>query len=422
MLGTLRLTEVGPATTLNARFGPRLNVFTGDNGLGKTFFLDAAWFALCGAWPEAAGWPRPGAAARASIRWTTVREGGEDPHLASYLPKLQAWSRGTERPASLLLYARVDGSFTVWDPLRNSVGGEAPSEDADHLHRPDAWRFGRDAVWDGFAYRDKPVLNGLIRDWVSWQRQHGETDTFALLCAALETLSPHGEPLRPGRPVRMGVNDAREIPTLDLPYGTVPVTLASAGIRRILALAYLLVWTWTEHREAARLVGEEPTRKLVLLLDEAEAHLHPQWQRRVVPALLRVLDGFAGGLEVQVLLTTHAPLVLASLEPHFDVERDRLHRFELSDQGQVSLTEQPWVRRGDVLDWLASELFGLEQARSVEAEQAIEAAEAWMRGDKSALPAGLTDEAAIHERLLVLLSDQDAFWPRWVVSRMRRGA
>jgi hypothetical protein len=32
-----------------------------------------------------------------------------------------------------------------------------------------------------------------------------------------------------------------------MPYGPVPVTQAAAGMRRVLALAYLLVWTWEEH-------------------------------------------------------------------------------------------------------------------------------------------------------------------------------
>lgn len=419
MLGVLRLTEVGPAPALSATLGRRLNVFTGDNGLGKTFFLDTACFALCGAWPGPAGWPRPGAGGRASIAWTAAKEQGGEPHLATWLPRLQTWSRGVAAAEGLVLYARVDGGFTVWDPLRNGEGTAMPSAEG---VSPDAWRFDREQVWEGASYHERPILNGLVRDWVSWQRQRGETDNFELLCAALKTLSPHREPLIPGRPTRMGINDAREIPTLEMPYGTVPVTLASAGIRRILALAYLLVWTWTEHREAARLVGEEPTRRMVLLLDEAEAHLHPQWQRRVVPALLHVIDSFAGGLDVQVLLTTHSPLVLASLEPHFDAERDTLHRFVLDDEGRVSLREEPWVKRGDVLDWLVSELFGLEQARSVEAEQAIEVAEAWMRGVRQGLPSHLSDKASIHARLLEVLPDQDAFWPRWVVSQARRGA
>ena len=73
-----------------------------------------------------------------------------------------------------------------------------------------------------------------------------------------------------------------------------------------------------------------------------------------------------------------------------------------------------WATQGDASSWLVSETFGLEQARSVEAEQAIEAAEAFMRGERP-LPAGLDSQAAIHAQLRRLLSAGDEFWPRWLV-------
>ena len=31
---------------------PRLNLITGDNGLGKSFLLDVAWWALTRKWPQ----------------------------------------------------------------------------------------------------------------------------------------------------------------------------------------------------------------------------------------------------------------------------------------------------------------------------------------------------------------------------------
>ena len=78
---------------------------------------------------------------------------------------------------------------------------------------------------------------------------------------------------------------------------------------------------------------------------------------------------------VQIIATTHAPLVLASVEPHFVEATDRLFSFELRD-GTVSLEQARWAKQGDALNWLVSETFGLKQARSLEAERAIEAAEA----------------------------------------------
>jgi hypothetical protein len=69
--------------------------------------------------------------------------------------------------------------------------------------------------------------------------------------------------------------------------------------------------------------------------------------------------------------TTHAPLVLASIEPMFDEKRDSLFLLELDERGKdVSVRKLPWAMHGDAVGWLTSDIFGLRQARSKEAEDA----------------------------------------------------
>ncbi len=229
----------------------------------------------------------------------------------------------------------------------------------------------------------------------------------------LAKLSPHpDEVITPGTPRRVSIEDARDIPTIVLPYGTVPVTHASAGMRRVLALAYVLVWTWYEHTEAARLQNRPPLDELVLLIDEVDAHLHPTWQRVILPALFEVFPEIERSLRVQVLASTHAPLVLASVETIFDEERDQLLHFALRD-GRIAVEPIPWAKQGDAVNWLVSEAFGLQQGRSREAERAIEAAEAFMRGAPA--PPNLDTRDKIHAELLRVLPGHDDFWPRWLV-------
>ena len=69
-------------------------------------------------------------------------------------------------------------------------------------------------------------------------------------------------------------------------------------------------------------------------------------------------------------LTTHAPLVLASVETLFGEERDQLLHFSLRD-GKIVAEPIPWAKQGDAVNWLVSEAFGLHQGRSREAERAI---------------------------------------------------
>ena len=73
MLKSLKLTGVGPAQRMLVEFGERLNVITGDNGLGKSFLLDIAFWAMTRRWPGEVN-PRLTSGKRALPR---PHEGGE---------------------------------------------------------------------------------------------------------------------------------------------------------------------------------------------------------------------------------------------------------------------------------------------------------------------------------------------------------
>lgn len=435
MLDSLRLTHVGPAPSLSAELASRLNVFTGDNGLGKSFLLDIAWWALTGSWAGAAAAPsKRKRGAVPSIDWSSTGAGGvARPQQSAFDANRGVWKRPLNRPTrpGLIIFARVDGSFSLWDPARN-YWKQWAARDADDDDRPEAFHFDKQQLWYGAsAGADAaPMTEGLLRDWVRWQLKSkageaGDIDPFALLTNALEALSPsggrdgHGETLRPGPTVRP-LGATRDEPSLRFDYGLVPLRQASAGVQRIVALAYLVVWTWYEHHLASSALGVEPVEHITLLVDEVETHLHPQWQRRLVPALMGVLRGLGERVAVQALLTTHSPLVLASLEPHFEPEQDQLFLFEEAE-GVVTLRGLPWTPYGDAVGWLLSPVFSLEQARSVPAEDAIEAAEAFMRGELAELPEHLSTAEQIDAELRRVLPGDDVFWPRWILSNRRYG-
>ncbi len=140
-------------------------------------------------------------------------------------------------------------------PLSLSQPGTQPAttgkgKDLDSAGRPPAFLFKAEDVWEGLRVGSAKLCNGLILDWASWQREDGEA--FHQLTSVLKNLSPSpSELLRPGKLTRIGLDDSRDHPTLSLPYEQdVPVVTASAGMRRVVALGYLLVWTWQEHLRA----------------------------------------------------------------------------------------------------------------------------------------------------------------------------
>ena len=428
MLERLALENVGPAPSMALDFAPGVNLLTGDNGLGKSFLLDLAWWALTRRWPRevnlrmTSGFPaRPHDSTQPSkIEFRIRGQGGPVEYTAQFVRAEQAWRGPRGRPAmpGLILYAHADGSFSVWDPARNYWNVQA---DPDVQERRPAYVFTDEEVWDGLRDtvdgRQVPVCNGLLYDWSSWIRANDvNAQTMA---TTLRTLSPGGEGrIEPADPVRLSVDDARDVPSIQTALtGTVPILLASSGVRRIVALAYMLTWAWSEHRAAAALRGDEPSARVVMLFDEVESHLHPKWQRSVLSAL-RTVGSALSIEELQLVVATHSPLVLASAEPWFDSQSDAWFDLDVAgDPPGPHLVRRTFAPRGTVGAWLTSEAFDLETDRSIEAEQAMRAAQELQRqADPS-----LEDVMRAHSALRATFPDVDRFWVRWNAFVEERG-
>lgn len=415
-LAYLELKGIGPSADLRFAPGSRINLITGDNGLGKTFLLECAWWALTGQWVGLPAYPLQDHD-KSEI---TFQIASETSTTKKYSVRYD-WSIPTwpERPPNqtipgLLIYARADNSFAIWDPIQQIKG----SRQQENLV------FNPDEVWEGKEVREgaktRFVSNGLIRDWVSWQR-NPELSPFSMFTSVLARLSPGEEmTLEPAMP-RGIYGDSREFPTLALPYGDIPVIHAAAGMRRILAIAYLIVWAWSEHKRQSELAKRAPQRRMVILIDEIEAHLHPRWQRLILPSMLDVQGELDPELQVQFLFATHSPLVMASVEPIFNEQTDKLFHLDLIPNDffsrRVVLDEIPFVRLGQVNSWLTSEVFELGHARNIEAENAIEAAKALQIQDSP----NVDEITQVTDELIRYLAADDEFWPRWIAFAEQHG-
>ena len=104
-----------------------------------------------------------------------------------------------------------------------------------------------------------------------------------------------------------------------------------------------LLWVWALAIKMAHHYGWTEgweKKPAILLIDEIENHLHPTWQRRVIPTLLEHFPG------LQIFATTHSPFVVAGLKA------GQVHLLKRDENGFVKET----TNTEDVIGWTADEI------------------------------------------------------------------
>lgn len=67
---------------------------------------------------------------------------------------------------------------------------------------------------------------------------------------------------------------------------------------------------------AIKKINEFHSKKTVLLLlDEVDLYLHPEWQRKIFSDILDMLNEFNSGLQFQILMSSHSPIIASDFLP-----------------------------------------------------------------------------------------------------------
>ncbi len=120
--------------------------------------------------------------------------------------------------------------------------------------------------------------------------------------------------------------------------------------------------------------------KGIVLVDEIDLHLHPAWQREVVPQLARTLPN------LQFVLTTHSPIVAGTLQAK------NIRVIEPDENGASTIQQLNERIHGLNADQiLVSSYFGLDSTRAPEAVDTLQAlSRRARRGDHDAVHAFLS--------------------------------
>ncbi len=148
------------------------------------------------------------------------------------------------------------------------------------------------------------------------------------MLGVVTTDTPRFDHLRPeNRPINLGGENTPRIYVGDL----------SSGSQSTLLWIFWLALKMLNHYEFAEGWAHRPA---VLLIDEVENHLHPTWQRRVIPSLIKYFPG------LQIFATTHSPFVVAGLRA------GQVHMLKRDSEGVVAAT----TNERDIIGWTTDEI------------------------------------------------------------------
>ena len=297
---SLRLRDVGPFRSLNLSFGPNATVLLGDNGSGKSTVLRAIAIALAGEGPEvdraAEGLLRAGA-----------KSGSIELELEGERVRTVI-SRTGERKVSVRAEAMSPVSEGLWlalgfPPLRGARGdallGPGPEQDPDPS-AGDVLPLAGNVVDHRVGDLQQWILNAAVSsDALS---SHGRRSR-----RMLETFFSIVGDLTPGVDFEFAGYDPE---TWQVLVRTEDGVLSLDQLSR--GMTAMLGWIGVLLRRLFQIYGEDAEAphqmQAMVLVDEIDLHLHPEWQRTIIPL---VRERFPG---VQLIASTHSPLVVGSVD------------------------------------------------------------------------------------------------------------
>ena len=119
--------------------------------------------------------------------------------------------------------------------------------------------------------------------------------------------------------------------------GTVPLDTLSQGTQ---SLVHSLARCILGYAEFYDFPSDLEDKSGILIIDEIDAHLHPSWQRRVIPTITRHFPN------LQIFCSTHSPLMLAGLR------EGQVHLLRLDEHGEITVSRN----ESDIIGWTADEI------------------------------------------------------------------
>lgn len=332
-INSIKIEGVGGILSLSIKFHAQMNILCGPNGIGKTTVLESV--AHCFSTGHTNLLKRHVGSASSKI--TAILDdnaGSQTIELAfqQYEPNEPTQVNGRHEKSQFLLSLKTTRTF-AYTPLN------AVSKDSDKpVH----------VLWEesknGVSVHD--IKNWFVNRYLYSAHKGALTEqqmeNFNLAKDCFSLLNKNFSFSR--------VNASTNEILVSTPSGEVYYEYLSSGFKSCLAILFGIIKE-IEYRFSATRAKDFSG---VVLIDELELHLHPEWQSIISEVLTRTFP------MAQFIVTTHSPHIIQSAEPNQIVALE-------AREGQVVARELPesiYGFRGWTLDEVLTEVMGMADTRT----------------------------------------------------------
>ncbi len=358
---SLHITDVGPFEAIEFEFDPHVNVITGPNNSGKSTLLWVLGELLVYpfAMPrkvvrsERASWEL--GCSSSTGDFTVKGNFPSDAH--SMIPTMERIGYTCFVPAQ-----RISSNFRSSGPTA-SHPMESQSNEVYELfaeERPELIRrIGKEGYLQAVRYEindeARPELkrraklmmagNTLVDDKAMKQRfvnlDYAASRTEKpVIKAYLKQVADLASEITGDFPIDfLGVAEDEQglYPSFRTPDGDLPLDVLSQGTQSIVQFVAHLLLRYAEYYDFPPDLDDKPG---IAIIDEIDAHLHPTWQRRIIPALTHSFPS------LQIFCSTHSPLMVAGLK------EGQVQLLRRDSEGKITVS----VNESDIAGWTVDEV------------------------------------------------------------------
>ncbi len=331
----IEIEGIGGITDLTVNFDERMNFICGPNGIGKTTLLECVAHSL--SYQNTKILRRNVAAAQGRFRALLDVDGVEKQsniQIQDFTPDKDARINGLSQYASKILSLKVTRTFQ-YQPL-NAVGRDVDKQNY-HIYEEAKHGVNIGEVKNWFVNRylysahegalTEQQINNLELAKKSFSLLN-ENFSFSRVMASSNEIMIH------------------------TPNGEIYYEYLSSGFKSCLSIIFGII-------KDIELRFKEPCINAddfdgVILIDELELHLHPEWQSKIARILLQVFPN------AQFITSTHSPHILQSAKP----EQIIALAFDNDKVIQRSLDETKYGYQGWTVEEILVDVMGMVDTRT----------------------------------------------------------